>query len=118
METKIDIFFEYLVKLQESGIEVEIVILPAEYQLNRYSQATIETHPLCKRADQYHISCLNLIPKFIEYYQKNKCNALYLDGSHFTVLGNEQVVYWLIEKEVDTPNRSDIINEISNDPES
>lgn len=102
LETKTDIFLEYLAQLKEKGIEVEIVILPAEYRLNWYSQSMVEAYPLCERADQYHISCYNLIPKFIEYYQKNKCNALYLDGSHFTVFGSEQVVNWLLDKKTDT----------------
>lgn len=97
LKTKTDIFLEYLAKLQKNGIEVEIVILPAEYRLMRYSQIIIKAYPLCKRAEQFHISCYNLIPKFIQYYQNNKCNSLYVEGSHLNVLGNEQVVDWILE---------------------
>lgn len=100
VETKTDIFLEYLVSLQESGIEVELVIIPSEYSLKKdYFQAGREVPPLCERADQYNISYFNLIPYLIEYYKKNNCDALYLDGSHLTRLGNEQVVDWMLEKD-------------------
>lgn len=94
MKKKINIFLQYLSLLKKNGYKIELIILPAEYRLNRYADQ-LNQYPLCESAALYGIPCYNLIPKIHKYYQVNGNNALYLDGAHFNKSGCKQVASWI-----------------------
>lgn len=89
---RLTIFLEYLAHLAQRNIEVSMYLIPAEYQLGRFSKlAAAAPNPIWIKANEKRIVCIDLTPKFVEHYSNKQNNALYLDGAHFTIEGNQKV---------------------------
>ena len=87
-----------MASLQQKNIEVRIYIIPSEFQLSEYKKTKITEYPLCLKAQEKGIDCINLIQKLINHYSNKENNALFLDGYHRTVEGNQKVASWLRNK--------------------
>lgn len=97
---RMTIFLEYLSSLMQRGIEISVYLIPAEYQLKRSSKFPERINPISLKAQEKGINCIDLTPRFIKHYSNKQNNALYLDGAHFTIEGNEKVAEWIIQDTV------------------
>jgi hypothetical protein len=90
LESKLQIFLEYLKNLSKSGINVKIYNYTGEYTL----KAKYINNRICELANKYDLSCNNLTPLIRGYYhnKENNLNALYLDGAHFNSSGHNFIL--------------------------
>lgn len=85
LDSKLNIFFNYLSVLKNNGIQINIFNYTGEYRLqSKYNNV------ICNRAVNYDLKCVNVTPLIQKYYmdKSNFLHALYLDGSHFNNKGN------------------------------
>ncbi len=94
---KIDVFFDFLSGIQANNIQIDLYLIPAEYQLKRMARHPEKIHSLTKRAIEKGINCIDLSSEFLKHYSDKNNNALFLDGAHFTKEGNRTVAEWIMQ---------------------
>lgn len=80
---KMEIFYKYLKSVENRGIPVFLFNVNAEKRMRDFSG-------LCQDAAKFGLKCTDLNPMILDKVV-NEGNALYLDGSHFTVDGSKTV---------------------------
>jgi len=99
-DAKKEIFYSYLENKVNEGVNIKVVIFPAEYNLNKkdIESIIVETDNTKRILEGKGVFTINTVPELYRYYQNADNNALYCDGSHFNEIGHQFIAEILMNK--------------------